>query len=358
MFRISSWLTRDELRILCFHGVSQDDEHLWHPALFIRPESLRSRLRIISRYRYPVISLDQAVTRLRIGSAPQHGVVITFDDGFYNNYLLAMPMLEEHGFVATLYACSFYIVNQYPEFRSTLQYLLWRASKEQSGPKTLNLAAVLGNSQIHTPHLAEVIDLTDPDSLQRVQRLLFVSGQELATEDHRLALLYRLAAALEINLDDIIRRRIFGYITPQELREMETRGWRAEFHTHLHTVKANNKQLACEIDDNRAALEPIIKRLPTHFCYPSGIGSKDLWRVLVAKDIHSATTCEPGLNSSSTPLYSLYRFLDAEVNSDIEFEAELTGFAEVLRRVVRLARPRKGDEEPGIANDVKWRGAA
>ena len=49
--------------------------------------------------------------------------------------------------------------------------------------------------------------------------------------------------------------------------------------------------------------------------------------------METATTCEPGLNSPSTPRLSLHRFLDGEDITQIEFEAEVSGFTELLRSV-------------------------
>ncbi len=49
----------------------------------------------------------------------------------------------------------------------------------------------------------------------------------------------------------------------------------------------------------------------------------------------SAVTCEVGTNDRSTPRYGLRRFLDSESVLPIEFEAELSGFAELMRRIRR-----------------------
>jgi hypothetical protein len=47
----------------------------------------------------------------------------------------------------------------------------------------------------------------------------------------------------------------------------------------------------------------------------------------------SATTCDPGLNSRTTPVMLLKRFLDSDQASDIAFEAEVCGARELLRRI-------------------------
>ena len=58
--------------------------------------------------------------------------------------------------------------------------------------------------------------------------------------------------------------------------------------------------------------------------------------------IVSATTCQVGFNDQTTDPLALYRFLDQDDLHDIEFEAELAGFSELLR--VATLRRRKTDQ--------------
>jgi hypothetical protein len=56
-------------------------------------------------------------------------------------------------------------------------------------------------------------------------------------------------------------------------------------------------------------------------------------------NIVSATTTRRGLNFASTPSLGLLRLLDGEELTQLEFEAELSGFADLARRSVqRLTR--------------------
>ncbi len=87
-----------------------------------------------------------------------------------------------------------------------------------------------------------------------------------------------------------------------------------------------------ELVENAEILEPIAGRKLTHFCYPSGDLSAQQTEWLGELGIESATTTRHGFNHPDTPKMLLNRFLDSETISDIEFEAELCGFFETLRR--------------------------
>ena len=93
MFRLvadSKW-RRNRLLILCYHGISRLDEHLWRPNLYMLPEVFEERLKILQRGRYEVLALGEALERLGTGDLPPRSVVITFDDGGYHFLLAALP---------------------------------------------------------------------------------------------------------------------------------------------------------------------------------------------------------------------------------------------------------------------------
>lgn len=70
-----------------------------------------------------MISLNQGVRALYAGSLPERSVVITFDDGTYDFYRLARPLLREFPFPAlTTYYSDF----NRPVFDVMCSYLLWK----------------------------------------------------------------------------------------------------------------------------------------------------------------------------------------------------------------------------------------
>ena len=85
------------------------------------------------------------------------------------------------------------------------------------------------------------------------------------------------------------------------------------------------------------ALERITGRPARHFCYPSGRTDPAHLAALKKADVRSATTCEPRLATRTDPLLLLPRVLDSEDVSPIEFEAELSGLGDRLRRIRRMS---------------------
>ncbi|MEO7361195.1 MAG: hypothetical protein ABI120_12760, partial [Gemmatimonadaceae bacterium] len=71
---------QQRLLVLCYHGVSQDDEHKWSD-LYISPERLEQRLDLLQKLGSNIVPLDKAIDGLYAGELPQRAVSLTFDDG-------------------------------------------------------------------------------------------------------------------------------------------------------------------------------------------------------------------------------------------------------------------------------------
>src|SRR6266852_1184048 len=110
--RDSHW-RRERLLILCYHGISIEDEHEWRPKLYMSPALLRERFEALKRGGYCVLPLGEAVERLFKRDLPPRSVVLTFDDGGYDFYKQASPLLREFGYHATIYQTTYY--SDYPK---------------------------------------------------------------------------------------------------------------------------------------------------------------------------------------------------------------------------------------------------
>ena len=144
-----------------------------------------------------------------------------------------------------------------------------------------------------------------------------------------------LAAHLGVNYQEILENRVFSLVSADELKAMVAGRLDVELHTHRHDFPLDRDSARREIEDNRAVIEPFVGRPLRHFCYPSGLWSEEHWPVLRELGIETATTIEPGLVRANSPRLALDRILDSEEVSQIEFEAEIYGFSEIVRRLRR-----------------------
>jgi len=322
----------ERLLILCYHGIAMSDEHEWDPALYMRLDLLKARLQRLRDRLCNIVPLAEGIRRLYDGTLPPRAVAITFDDGAYDFYALAWPMLREFGYPVTVYVPTYYVEFNRPVFDSMSSYLIWKArGKRKSFPPVWREAKLLdasGHAQART-------------ELREFSRRGKLSGQ--AKDD----LLCSLAAALDIDYNDLCSRRVLHLMNSTELAEVSQAGVDIELHTHRHRVSMRRGRFIQEIDDNRRSIENLTHRTARHFCYPGGFQIPRFQEWLPECQIESATTCVPGMAARSSPPFLLPRLVDTCGLSMQEFDSWISGIAAFLpRRRHVMSEGQVFDEEP------------
>lgn len=87
--------------VIMYHSVDDKENTT---KLSVSPEGFAKQMAFFHKYKYNVIGLEQALPYISGRSkAPPRTVVITFDDGYENNYLQAYPVLKRYGLQATIF---------------------------------------------------------------------------------------------------------------------------------------------------------------------------------------------------------------------------------------------------------------
>ncbi len=317
-FEASGW-RRGGVAILCYHGISLADEHEWDPSLYMSPADFEHRLEILKKRRYSVLPLGEAIERVYARDLPPRSVAITFDDGAYDFYRRAWPLLRAYNFPATVYLTTYYSAYNRPVFNTTASYLLWKARGRVLDGAKLGLAKSLDMRTDASRRNAWWGLLAEADS----------SGLSAAQKDEFLA---ALATAAGVDYCDLLRKRLLHIMTPAEVSELAAAGCDFQLHTHRHRTPLDRDLFLREIRDNRERVEAATGAPATHFCYPCGVHRPEFLPWLAGERVVSATTCEPALARSASNRLLLPRFVDHANLSPIEFEAGISGFSLALRR--------------------------
>lgn len=310
----SAW-RKNRLLILCYHGVSQDDEHEWG-GLYISPETLRRRLELVAEAGCNVLPLAEAVDRLRSGALPDRAVAITFDDGAADFYSVAFPIVEKFGYAVTLYLTTYYVEFNRPVFDPMCSYLLWKGRHRQ---------------QLEWPEVfAATVALDEPGREQAAAAIKQFALSRKFSGLQKDELLARLAERVGVDYQDLCRRRVLHLITPEEAKDLAARGVDLQYHTHRHRVYRSRARMFQELQDNRQRLIQYTPHEPRHFCYTGGFYLPEYVGYLKEYGILSATTCNGGMCTAQTNPLLLPRLVDTPGLTDLEFRAWLTGTAEWL----------------------------
>lgn len=313
----SPW-RRNRLLILCYHGISLDDEHLWRPGLFMPPTLFRERMEILARGGYAVVPLGDGIERLYGGDLPARAVALTFDDGFHDFHELAVPILREFGFPATVYLRTDYCGVRAPVFNIMASYILWKAA-----PMSKDVEVGPGETVL--------IDTRSSENRDRALDVLLAHTKGRGLEEKQ-QLLEALAQLLGIDLDRLLELRLLQIMQRDQVASLEAAGVDVGLHTHTHRSPEDESLYRQEIVNNRDAIRDITGKKAGHFCYPSGVYSRDFMTWLAAEGVVSATTTVAGLAHRGSDPLLLPRFVDTTPRTGAEFEAWTSGFGEWIAR--------------------------
>ena len=85
------------LPVLMYHSIAPGTESDYQ----IRPETFAADLSYLNDAGYTSVSAAELIRYVNgTGDLPEQPILLTFDDGFYNNYSLALPLLEQYDMCA------------------------------------------------------------------------------------------------------------------------------------------------------------------------------------------------------------------------------------------------------------------
>lgn len=120
--------------VLLYHHLLYDSENKDKKnAAIISVEQFSEQMKYLSDNGYTTISMEQMYGFLYNNEKlPLKSVLITFDDGYYSNYLYAYPILKEYGFKASFFIITSVVSEEERVFDPDAFTMLDRKSMEAS----------------------------------------------------------------------------------------------------------------------------------------------------------------------------------------------------------------------------------
>lgn len=319
----SDW-RRSRLLVLCYHGISLEDEHEWNGGLYIPQSLFERRMRFLRENHYRILSLEEGLERVKRGDLPERSIAVTFDDGMYDFYEKAWPVVRRYDVPVTVYLTTYHCDFNRPIFRLTCSYVLWKMrGSKLDGRGLAGLPAETSLASAETRHQAVF-------ALDGYCKTNDMTGRD------KDALLAELAGRLGFDYQALLARRMLHIMNPAEVQELAAGGADFQLHTHRHRTPVDAGLFRREIEDNDRRLQELTGRKAAHFCYPSGVYHSQFVPWLKELGVASATTCEAGFVTANSNSHLLPRMLDHMGVSDVEFEGWLTGLRAFLpsRKIV------------------------
>jgi peptidoglycan/xylan/chitin deacetylase (PgdA/CDA1 family) len=89
--------------ILMYHVLGVPSASAPYPDLYVKPSDLAGQMQWLAQRGYHAVTLGQVFRYWHAGVAlPAKPIVISFDDGYLSDYVVAMPILRRHGWAGVL----------------------------------------------------------------------------------------------------------------------------------------------------------------------------------------------------------------------------------------------------------------
>lgn len=257
------------------------------------------------------------------GKLPKNSVALTFDDGYYDNYRHAFPLLKKYKMKATLYLNTAYVEN---EENRAFKYLSWKEIEEMSSSGVFDI-------QLHSHRHMPIFVNT---SFDRV-----VDSNDLLDRDIQ----HLYGGNAQIGFPIFGKRGEFsstGVIVPLEAAEKFK-----NFYENLSTEEKGNKKLIQDFINSELHKDLIFETLdeaktrvlndlnknislieehtgykPNFFCWPWGHKSPEFIAILKSAGIAGFVTTRKGTNGLKLDLENIRR-VELRVFSPLKFKLNL-----------------------------------
>jgi len=318
---------RHRIRVFALHGVgSYSGDHDWVP---IRPQhdvaDLERMLTDLCR-NYRFISIGDA-TAIMNGNAPaiDNAAVLTFDDGYLNNFTQALPVLRKLKVPGVFYIATGMVETREPFWFDRLDFVLQAAAKEgaevELAGKTFHFDKSDRESIRDTfSQLRFHCKRNYPDDREFAQAL----GDVATTLEHKTGV--SLAAILEgdewacvVSRDDVQRYSRDDLVT-----------FGGHTVSHLRLSCSSEEDIARELHQSKQSIEAWTGRPCLDFSYPNGDYDDASVAAVKSGGYQSAVTSDIGMESVGSDPCRIKR-----LNLPVEFtNVELRGRASGLEEAV------------------------
>ncbi|MCK5394848.1 MAG: polysaccharide deacetylase family protein [Gammaproteobacteria bacterium] len=311
-----------QLLILMYHRILPIDDSralAEEPGMIVTPESFRSHLHILKQY-FEIVSYSKWLEcKQRGDKLPEKACVITFDDGWADNYEFAYPLLKEYSAPATIYLVSDMVgTNQsfWPERLSSILISISRMGAQHWSNPALSWITKANTSYRFNDKMP---------TREEISQIICHAKQQSEQEIHSRLDTIENEFNLQLSVDnpDLLSWEQIDEMIKSGLVET---GSHTCHHTRLDDDTPENI-LEEEILKSKQTIEKQTRQPVKTFCYPNGDYSQSALD-LVRTHYDGAVTTHTGWNSAASDRHLQRRIAIHEdiANDRVSFLSRISGW--------------------------------
>jgi peptidoglycan/xylan/chitin deacetylase (PgdA/CDA1 family) len=272
----------DRLTVLAYHRIGDPNApgfDTFKPNLSATPAAFAAQMDFIYQ-RFNVISGSELVAWLQgQHTLPPHPALITFDDGYRDNFECALPILQQRNLPAIIFLATDYIGNSAPFYYDLAAYCFHHTRQGQADLPLVGWRR-----------------WKDKNSQAAILADWLIALKKLPDDEKRMAI-KQLPPALGVIVPPDAFAKL--YLTWDHVCAMMRAGIEMGAHTQSHPIltRVRLEQARAELAGSRARIEAETGRTVTTFAYPNGLPTdfnSDIQDVLQQVGFKAAFTLIPG----------------------------------------------------------------
>lgn len=287
-----------QLWVLMYHRILPQDDiryRLEEPGMIVTPETFAMHLRELKLH-FELIDLAEWLALRASGQAlPRRACAITFDDGWYDNYEYALPIIQQEKVPATLFAVVEKIGTDFQFWPNLVSALL--ASKA---------TGAMAKHPVFARALQQVPNVADHEPIDREYIAAVIHALKQSSDADIFAALAEIEWQQHLAFD--LPRGLMNW---DELRAMANSGF-IKVGSHTCNHKRLNAALPAadlmhEILDSKTLLAQQLPDAVDIFCFPNGDYNRAALDAVTSTYTAAVTTQRGIVNGRTTPAHQLCR---------------------------------------------------
>ena len=288
--------TKSQVIIVIYHRISpKQDNWSYEP---LDPRSFEGQIRYFSQ-NFKILQLDNLIEYLvQRRPFPRKAVIITFDDGYKDNYRYAYPILKKYHVPATIFLATGHIGTGDLFWFDKVRYIIRHTNLSQLKLDELGCYPIKSEFERTQAYLIINEKLKHMSRKNRdylIEKLLSISGVKIPA--------------------DLGRDLILSW---EDIKEMSHNGIAFGAHTVSHAILTNLPlhQARREIITSKKDIEARLGLKVTAFSYPNGDHNEEIVKLLKESNFECAVAVLPSkLISPKDSIYELSRII---MNEDFD----------------------------------------
>lgn len=255
LLRAGRGLWARSLTVVNYHRIGdphRSDFDSFKPNVSATPEDFDRQMDYLAKW-FNVVSLNEVVEWLDgRKELPPHAALITFDDGYRDNFTTAYPSLRRHQFSALIFLTTEHIDTDRPFYWDLAAYCFYHTQKDS--------VSLPDGKILHWTH-AEQREKTLKDWVESLKKLPQVEKD---------AWIDRLPEALGVSIPMGFFRGLM--MNWEQVREMQKDGIEFGAHTMHHPIltRIPLEQVCKEVEGSKSKIEAETGKPVLGFAYPNG----------------------------------------------------------------------------------------